>query len=240
MLVGNVGTILGGIAAFEDARPDDGRLEVGVVTAEGPRAVGARARPHRARATRRSRRSSHTTSAKRIDVDDGEATPVRARRRRPQADASASKIRVEPAADRRSACPRSGAPHEHRDAGPGDVGADRRRRARDAAPHRPPAAAARRVQRLRVADGFSHARSLAYCVSLVLVQAIIALVGSAAALGKTGTSEMIVRSLHAAVPGPAGELLTSAVRPGASGGCDAPVRRARVRARRFASSPARR
>ena len=28
--------------------------------------------------------------------------------------------------------------------------------------------------RLRSADGFSHARSLAYCVSLVLVQAIIA------------------------------------------------------------------
>jgi YihY family inner membrane protein len=65
--------------------------------------------------------------------------------------------------------------------------------------------------RLRSADGFSHARSLAYCVSLVLVQAIIALVGLGTALGKTGTSEMIVRSLRAAVPGPAGEFLTSAV-----------------------------
>jgi diacylglycerol kinase (ATP) len=35
VLVGNVGTIMGGIEAFEHARPDDGVLEVGVVTAEG-------------------------------------------------------------------------------------------------------------------------------------------------------------------------------------------------------------
>ena len=35
MLVGNVGEVIGGIAAFPDARPDDGRLEIGVVTAEG-------------------------------------------------------------------------------------------------------------------------------------------------------------------------------------------------------------
>jgi diacylglycerol kinase (ATP) len=35
VLLGNVGTIAGGIQAFDDARPDDGRLEVGVATAEG-------------------------------------------------------------------------------------------------------------------------------------------------------------------------------------------------------------
>jgi len=35
ILVGNVGELLGGIAAFEDARPDDGKLELGVLTAEG-------------------------------------------------------------------------------------------------------------------------------------------------------------------------------------------------------------
>ena len=35
VLLGNVGTITGGIPAFADARPDDGWLEVGVVTAEG-------------------------------------------------------------------------------------------------------------------------------------------------------------------------------------------------------------
>ena len=35
VLVGNVGTIMGGIEAFDDARPDDGVLEIGVVTADG-------------------------------------------------------------------------------------------------------------------------------------------------------------------------------------------------------------
>jgi YegS/Rv2252/BmrU family lipid kinase len=36
VLFGNVGTITGGIHAFDDARPDDGWLEVGVATATGP------------------------------------------------------------------------------------------------------------------------------------------------------------------------------------------------------------
>lgn len=36
LLLGNVSTIAGGIAAFDDARPDDGWLEVGVSTAKGP------------------------------------------------------------------------------------------------------------------------------------------------------------------------------------------------------------
>src|SRR5947207_1852639 len=35
VLVGNVGTITGGIEAFDDARPDDGWLDVGVATAHG-------------------------------------------------------------------------------------------------------------------------------------------------------------------------------------------------------------
>ena len=36
VLVGNVGRITGGVPAFDDARPDDGVLEIGVATAEGP------------------------------------------------------------------------------------------------------------------------------------------------------------------------------------------------------------
>jgi diacylglycerol kinase (ATP) len=36
VLAANVGTILGGIEAFPDARPDDGLLELGVVTAKNP------------------------------------------------------------------------------------------------------------------------------------------------------------------------------------------------------------
>jgi YegS/Rv2252/BmrU family lipid kinase len=35
ILVGNVGNLFGGIEAFDDARPDDGMLELGVVTADG-------------------------------------------------------------------------------------------------------------------------------------------------------------------------------------------------------------
>ncbi|WP_240741973.1 diacylglycerol/lipid kinase family protein [Micromonospora zingiberis] len=35
VLFGNVGTITGGIPAFDDARPDDGALEIGVSTASG-------------------------------------------------------------------------------------------------------------------------------------------------------------------------------------------------------------
>jgi YegS/Rv2252/BmrU family lipid kinase len=35
VLVGNVGTITGGVRAFDDARPDDGWLDVGVATAQG-------------------------------------------------------------------------------------------------------------------------------------------------------------------------------------------------------------
>jgi diacylglycerol kinase (ATP) len=36
VLLGNVGTILGGVHVFDDARPDDGWLDVGVSTADGP------------------------------------------------------------------------------------------------------------------------------------------------------------------------------------------------------------
>ena len=35
ILLGNVGNLFAGVEAFEDARPDDGLLELGVVTAEG-------------------------------------------------------------------------------------------------------------------------------------------------------------------------------------------------------------
>ncbi|MGZ4417177.1 MAG: diacylglycerol/lipid kinase family protein, partial [Gaiellaceae bacterium] len=35
ILLGNVGKLVGGVEAFKQARPDDGRLELGVVTAEG-------------------------------------------------------------------------------------------------------------------------------------------------------------------------------------------------------------
>ncbi len=75
--------------------------------------------------------------------------------------------------------------------------------------------------RFRASDGFSHARSLAFVISLLLVQGVIVLVGLAAALGDTDVSASIVRSINEAVPGPAGRALTRAVfhayRTGTSG-----------------------
>jgi YihY family inner membrane protein len=75
--------------------------------------------------------------------------------------------------------------------------------------------------RLRASDGFSHARSLAFVISLLLVQGVILLVGIAAALGETDLSASIVRSINEAVPGPGGKALTNAVfhayRTGSSG-----------------------
>ncbi len=65
--------------------------------------------------------------------------------------------------------------------------------------------------RLRVSDGFSHARSLAFLISLLLVQGVILLVGLAAALGENDVSATITRSINEAAPGPAGRALTHAV-----------------------------
>jgi YihY family inner membrane protein len=79
------------------------------------------------------------------------------------------------------------------------------------------------VQRLRVADGFSHARSLGLMTALVLVQAVIALDGLAAVLGDTGLSSSIVTALQTAVPGPAGEVMTSAVEQARSTGVNGRV-----------------
>lgn len=65
--------------------------------------------------------------------------------------------------------------------------------------------------RLRAADGFSHARSMAFISELVLVQGIIALVGLASLLHRGGVSDVIVRTMKEAAPGPAGDVLTKAV-----------------------------
>jgi YegS/Rv2252/BmrU family lipid kinase len=67
VLVGNVGTITGGIHAFDDARPDDGWLDVGVATAQGAMQWA------RALGTMAVGRSDHSpfvriTRARRIDV----------------------------------------------------------------------------------------------------------------------------------------------------------------------------
>src|SRR5262249_35831150 len=62
------------------------------------------------------------------------------------------------------------------------------------------------------------ARSLAFTMALVLVQAIIAIVGLASALRGHGPSDTIVDTLRRAAPGPAGDLLTGAVQQAGDNG----------------------
>ena len=66
-------------------------------------------------------------------------------------------------------------------------------------------------QRLRWSDGFSHARSMAFMVSLGAIQGMIALVGLARAFGDGGISDVIVRSVKGAAPGPVADLLTTTI-----------------------------
>ena len=66
--------------------------------------------------------------------------------------------------------------------------------------------------RFRQADGTSHSRSLAFATSLVLVQALVVLVGFAAAFGHSGITSTIVETIRSAVPGPASDVLADAVR----------------------------
>ncbi len=66
--------------------------------------------------------------------------------------------------------------------------------------------------RLRMSDGFSHARSMGFLVILVFVQVVIGAVGIASAMGSGKFSRGIVSALHSLVPGPAGRVLTQAVR----------------------------
>lgn len=66
-------------------------------------------------------------------------------------------------------------------------------------------------KRMRVADGFSHARSLAYLISLLAIEGLIGAVGLASVLHKGEISNMIDATVRRTVPGPAGHVLTTAV-----------------------------
>ena len=88
ILFGNVGKLFGGIEVFEDARPDDGQLEVGVVTADGLLewgrmiarvAVGAADKSPFAQSTK-SRRSVKVKLSRKIryELDGGDRTKMKA------------------------------------------------------------------------------------------------------------------------------------------------------------------
>jgi len=74
LLLGNMGTLSGGLTAFPEARPDDGELEIGVVTAEGPvewaRVLTRLATGHADRS-----KLVHSTRGRKVDVKLGRAVP---------------------------------------------------------------------------------------------------------------------------------------------------------------------
>ena len=213
VLFGNVGTVSGGFTAFDDAEPDDGVLEVGVVTAKGAGAVVAGARPPGRRAGSSGRRSPARPRPATIDVRLGRQAALRARRRRPQGRPSGSRSRSSRAAITRLRAATGGGRREHRHARPRDLGAHRRRRRGRRCAH----TGRRRLLRdafvrLRVADGFSHARSLAFMTSLVLVQAHHRAGRPRQRAGRQPHRQHgIVSTIQSAVPGPAGQVLTAAV-----------------------------
>lgn len=66
-------------------------------------------------------------------------------------------------------------------------------------------------KRMRVADGFSHARSLAFLMSIVAIEGLIGLVGLSSVVHKGRISATIDATLRGIIPGPAGHVLTTAV-----------------------------
>ena len=70
-------------------------------------------------------------------------------------------------------------------------------------------------KRFRAADGFSHARALAYQITLTLLPAVIAAVGLATAVRASRFRQIIVQTVDRVAPGPAGQLITEAVEQGA-------------------------
>ena len=203
VLVGNVGTILGGIDGLRRRRARRRAPRARRGHRRGRRAVDAGARPHRARRTPSGRRSSTRRAAKRIDVRFDEATPYEL----DGGDRQDDEAPEDPGRARRAITrlrARRRRPMSTATLGPGDVGAHRRRRRATLL------LATGRRQLLR--DAFTRLRSPTASAtpgrspsrsSLVLVQAIIALVGLAAALGNDRhRATIIVRSLQAAVPGP--------------------------------------
>jgi YihY family inner membrane protein len=67
------------------------------------------------------------------------------------------------------------------------------------------------IVRLRAADGTSHARGMAFAVSLVLVQGLVIVVGFAVATGSAGFRSLLLDTIQSSAPGPTSDLLTDAV-----------------------------
>ena len=101
VLVGNVGKVFGGIEVFDGARPDDGRLDLGVITAKGPLQWARAMAPDRRSARRRSPRSSTTTTRAQDRMTFDRKVPHRARRRRPR---QGEEVRIDVSPPRSTIC----------------------------------------------------------------------------------------------------------------------------------------
>jgi YihY family inner membrane protein len=71
--------------------------------------------------------------------------------------------------------------------------------------------------RFRAADGFSHARALAFQFAVTLVPALITVVGLATALDQESFTRVVRDVLDDMAPGAAGDLITEALSQGSSG-----------------------
>ena len=71
--------------------------------------------------------------------------------------------------------------------------------------------------RFRAADGFSHARALAFQLALTIVPALITVVGLATALDQDAFTRVVREVLDDLAPGAAGDLITDALRQGSTG-----------------------
>ena len=70
--------------------------------------------------------------------------------------------------------------------------------------------------RFRAADGFSHARALAFQFALTLVPALITVVGLATALDQDTFTRVVRDVLDDLAPGAAGDLVTDALDQGSA------------------------
>jgi len=75
-------------------------------------------------------------------------------------------------------------------------------------------------ERFRAADGFSHARALAFQIVLTAVPALIAVVGLAVDLDQENVKRLMQETIRGVAPGPAGEIATQAFQQGSDAASD--------------------
>ena len=129
VLIGNVGKLFAGVEAFEDARPDDGKLELGVVTADGllewtrtiaRTAIGSSSASPFVQVTKATSVQVKFDRKILYELDGGDRKAVKK-----------LNVEIEPAAITVCVPARARTAHEHRGQGSRDLEADGRRRAQD-------------------------------------------------------------------------------------------------------------